>query len=166
MANLLKNGTKSAKYLLRNLSFHLANLRINKISKLTFQDITKKPTYAENRMVENRNVIPAFPRADAVANFRLISSHDCLVAHLYRLSIYPSPMCVLCKEGNSIINYDRLPDCTVLNSGNTQSLVILHRDARRWMEFPKCLSSKYYYYITLNLFLLGSLTLPEISTEK
>jgi len=74
-------------------------------------------------MVENRNVIPDFPRGGAVASFRLLSSHDCLVAHLYRLSIYSSQMCVLCKEGNSIMNQDHPPDCTVFNSGNTQSLV-------------------------------------------
>jgi hypothetical protein len=44
---------------------------------------------------------------------------DCLAAHVDRLSIYPSPLCILCKENNSKPNQDNLPDCTVLNSENT-----------------------------------------------
>lgn len=67
-------------------------------------------------MVENRSVIPDFPRGDAVTSFWLINNHECLVAHLYILSIYSSPMCVLCKEGNSIMNQNHLPDCTIFNS--------------------------------------------------
>lgn len=70
---------------------------------------------------------------------------DCLAAHIYRLSIYLSPLCVLCKENNSVTDQDNLPDCTVLNSGNThfQNYTGLLED--EW-NCPKCLSSKYYYY--------------------
>lgn len=67
--------------------------------------------------------------------FMCITGHDCPVAHSYRLSIYPTPRCVSCKE-----DQDHVPDCTVLNFGNTQSLVTLHWEARRQIEFPKCLS--------------------------
>lgn len=55
-------------------------------------------------MVENRNIIPNFPRGDAVANFQLIIGHECFAVHLYGPSVYPSLMCVLCKEGNYIMN--------------------------------------------------------------
>jgi hypothetical protein len=45
-----------------------------------------------------------FPRGDAVATSELITGHDCLVAHFYWLSIYPS---------NITMNADHFPDCTV-----------------------------------------------------
>jgi hypothetical protein len=85
-------------------------------------------------MVKNKNIIPDFPKGDAVATFQLITSHDFSAAHLHKLLIYPSPMCVLCKE-NFIINQDYLPNCRVLNPGNNQPIVELHGDARRRMEF-------------------------------
>jgi len=55
-------------------------------------------------MVGNRNIIPNFQRGDAVANFQLIIGHDHFAAHLYGLSVYLSLLCVLCKEGNYIMN--------------------------------------------------------------
>jgi hypothetical protein len=70
-----------------------------------------------------------------VATFRLITGDDYLVPHLYRLSLYPSPMCVLCREENSIMNQDHILKCTVLNTENTLSIVKLYWDARRRMEF-------------------------------
>jgi hypothetical protein len=58
-------------------------------------------------------MIPDFPRGDAVATFQLITGHDCLEAHLHRLSVYASPVCVcaLCKEDDSVMNQDHLPKC-------------------------------------------------------
>jgi hypothetical protein len=50
-------------------------------------------------MAENRNIIPDFPRGHAVAT----NHWPWLSSDSHRLSIYPSPKCVLCKEGNSII---------------------------------------------------------------
>jgi hypothetical protein len=45
---------------------------------------------------------------DAMAIFRLITGHDYFAAHLYRLLLYLSPVCVLCREENSIMNQDHL----------------------------------------------------------
>jgi hypothetical protein len=70
-----------------------------------------------------------------VATFRLITGHDCLAANLYKLSLYPSPMCVLCREENSVMNQDHLLKCTDLNTGNTPPIAKLYWDARRRMEF-------------------------------
>jgi hypothetical protein len=39
------------------------------------------------------NIIPDFPRGDAVATFHLITGCIHLVAHLHRLSVYPLPVC-------------------------------------------------------------------------
>jgi hypothetical protein len=89
-------------------------------------------------MVENRNIIPDFPRGQAIVNFPLIIGHEYLATHLYRLSICLLPvMCVLCNECQYVMNQDHLPGCTPLNSGNIQLLVKLHWDARRRMKFPQ-----------------------------
>jgi hypothetical protein len=63
--------------------------------------------------------------------FRLITGHDCSAAHLYKLSLYPSPICVLCTGENSIMNQDHLLKCTVLNTENTPSIATLYWGARR-----------------------------------
>jgi hypothetical protein len=70
-----------------------------------------------DEIVKNRNMIPDFPRGDAVANFRLITGHDCLAAHLQRLLIYSSPMCILCNEEKSIMNKDHLKNVLFLILG-------------------------------------------------
>jgi hypothetical protein len=69
-----------------------------------------------------------------VVTFHLITGHDSLAAHLHRLSSYPSPVCVLCSEENSISNKDHLKECTILNTENI--IVKIYWDARRQMEFP------------------------------
>ena len=54
----------------------------------------------------------------AVAMFHLVTRHDCLAAHLYKLSIYASPKCVICNIEDSIMNRDHLQKCPVLNIEN------------------------------------------------
>jgi hypothetical protein len=44
--------------------------------------------------------------------FWLITGCDCLAAHLHRLSIFLSPICILCKKENSIMNHYHLPNCS------------------------------------------------------
>jgi len=39
-------------------------------------------------MVENKNIISDFLIGHIVENLQLITGHNCLAAHLYRLSIY------------------------------------------------------------------------------
>jgi hypothetical protein len=87
------------------------------------------------KIVKNRNIVPDFPRGDAVEAFRLITGHDGLAAHLYRLSLYPSAMCVLYRKKNSVMNLDHLLKCTVLNTENTPSIAKLYWDVRRRTEF-------------------------------
>jgi hypothetical protein len=60
------------------------------------------------KMGRNRNVIPDFA-GDGSGNLQLMTAHDCLVAHLYRLSVYPSPLCVLCIDDKAIMNQDIFP---------------------------------------------------------
>jgi hypothetical protein len=70
-----------------------------------------------------------------VVTFQLITGHDYLATHLYRLLLYLSPVRVLCREENSVMNQDHLLKCTVLNTENTPSIAKLYWDARRRMEF-------------------------------
>lgn len=48
-------------------------------------------------MVKYKNIIPHIPREDAVADFWLISYHDCLVAHIENAKL-STPKCVLCTD--------------------------------------------------------------------
>jgi hypothetical protein len=135
---LAKKGTKTNQTSVCKLIFHSAKLKIKRciqVDLLEYYTIQSQHK-SWGKIVENRNIIPDFPRGDAVAIFLLITSHDCLVAHLYRLSLYSSSVCVLCREENSIMNQDHhLLKCTVLNTENTTSIAKLYWDARRQMEF-------------------------------
>jgi hypothetical protein len=46
-------------------------------------------------MAKNRGTITDFPKGDGAATSCLIADHECLVAHLHRLSIYPSQIPVM-----------------------------------------------------------------------
>jgi hypothetical protein len=85
-----------------------------------------------------------------MATFCLITGHDCFVAYSHRLLIYPSPVCVLCSEQNSLTNKDHLKKCIVLNTEN--NIVKTYRDARRRIEFlqvPEHIRYHYYYIMVL-----------------
>ncbi|GFS63392.1 hypothetical protein TNCV_2309081 [Trichonephila clavipes] len=43
--------------------------------------------------------VPGPPRNSAVAHFRLLTSHDCLRSHVYRIGAANSPDCLLCDSG-------------------------------------------------------------------
>ncbi|GFY35426.1 uncharacterized protein TNCV_195191 [Trichonephila clavipes] len=61
--------------------------------------------------------IPSFPRAAAVAKFRLLTGHDCLCAHLFRFNLVTSPICVLCDTGQDM-TAAHLDECSALNDLN------------------------------------------------
>jgi hypothetical protein len=110
---LEKEGTKISQTSACKLIFHSAMLSIKSSIQVDLSEYyairsQRKSWY---KRVKNRNVIPDFPTGTAVATFRLIIDHVCLVAHLHRLSIYPSPVCVLCREDNFIMNQYHLPEC-------------------------------------------------------
>ncbi|GFW92288.1 uncharacterized protein TNCV_3541741 [Trichonephila clavipes] len=57
------------------------------------------------------------PRA-AVAEFRLLTGHDCLCAHLYRFNLSDSPICVLCAPGQ-VMGHSHLDVCSALKRVGT-----------------------------------------------
>jgi hypothetical protein len=130
---LAKKGTKISQTSVCKLTFHSAKLKIKRGIQVELSEYYTIQSQHKSwgKIVENRDIVPDFPRRDAVATFRLIIGHDCLVAHLYTLSLYPSPVCVLCREKNSVMNQDHLLKCTVLNTENTPSIEKLYWDARR-----------------------------------
>ena len=80
------------------------------------------------------HIITAFPTWDAVATFQLMASYIYLAAHLYILLLYPSIVCVLCKESKYTMDQGHFPNCTVLCPGNTSSTVKLYWNDSRQME--------------------------------
>ncbi|GFV92757.1 uncharacterized protein TNCV_1376071 [Trichonephila clavipes] len=67
------------------------------------------------RMLVKLNCVLDFPRAAAVAEFRLLTGNDCLCAHLYRFNLTDFPFCVLCASGQ-VMDASHLDVCSVLQS--------------------------------------------------
>jgi hypothetical protein len=118
---LAKKGTKISQTSACKLTFHSAKLKIKGGIQVNLSEYYTIQSQHKSwgKIVDNRNIVPDFPRRDVVATFRLITGHDYLAAHLYRLLLYLSPMYVLCRKENSLMNQDHLLKCTVLNAENT-----------------------------------------------
>ncbi|XP_054711176.1 uncharacterized protein LOC129220773 [Uloborus diversus] len=91
---------------------------------------------------EQRTRLSFLPRALGVASFRNITGHDYLQAHLYKINLADSPLCVLC-EGTSTMTAEHLYRCSSLhdihNCDDFQALTpfeatsLLYWTARRLM---------------------------------
>jgi len=71
----------------------------------------------------SRNIIPGFPEKQQWQAFGWLSS--AMSSRSFKVSIYQSHMCVLCRECNSIMNHDPLPGCTVLQSQDSTNCKII-----------------------------------------
>lgn len=89
----MKKGTRISKTSLFNPP-HSAKLRVKRNIQADFARYyaTENQHKPWKKMVENRNIIPGFLIGHIVGNFQLIAGHNCLAAHLYRLSIYWFPV--------------------------------------------------------------------------
>ena len=59
--------------------------------------------------------ISDWPRRKAVAEFRMLTEHDCLRKHLHPICIYNSPLCCLCNQ-DVIMDADHLKTCIALKA--------------------------------------------------
>ncbi|GFV26573.1 hypothetical protein TNCV_2102381 [Trichonephila clavipes] len=66
---------------------------------------------------ENPSWVPEAPRKGAVARLRLLTEHDCVRSHLYRIGIADSPDCILCDSGQPMVT-ERLDVCPTLKGFN------------------------------------------------
>ena len=57
--------------------------------------------------------VPDLPRKSSVAMFRLITGHDCLSGHLFKIGLVTSPQCVLCNKSD-VMNMNHLTVCEKL----------------------------------------------------
>jgi len=107
-----------------NVLFYSTKLRIkiNVEADLSRYCVTESWHKPWDKMIANKNIIPDVPRGDVVANFRLITSNGYLVT----CDLLPPFIQVLCREDNATFNIDMLQNCTILNSGNTPSIVKLY----------------------------------------
>ncbi|GFU66139.1 hypothetical protein TNCV_2858121 [Trichonephila clavipes] len=55
----------------------------------------------KNRKILNKDLswVSGAPRKAAIVHFRLLTVHDCLRSHLYRIGIANSPDCILVTLG-------------------------------------------------------------------
>jgi ribonuclease HI len=95
---LAKKGTKISQTSACKLTFHSAKLKIKRGTQIDLSEYYAIQSQHKSwgKIVENSNIVPYFPRGDAMATFQLITGHDCLVVHLYKLLLYPSsPVCLV-----------------------------------------------------------------------
>ncbi|GFV80799.1 uncharacterized protein LOC103524116 [Trichonephila clavipes] len=86
----LPTPLRNAKRLLRD------KLRQKRISTLT--DLAVGKSWSCLVDGQRRVQFSALPRVDGVACFRIITGHDYLQAHLFKISLDDSPLCNLCKS--------------------------------------------------------------------
>lgn len=74
--------------------------------------------------------IPDLPRSSAVASFRLLTGHDCLNAHLYKIRLKDSPACCFCDSGH-LMDSRHIDVCPALKDFNC--IIQKYWEARRLM---------------------------------
>ena len=134
--SLAKKGTTILQKPTSILSFHSAKLIINKIIKTQTQEKLKSDSTSKPwSILFDKSSVPEGPRQEAVAIFRLITGHDCLAAHLHKISIFNSPKCVLCNEEDSVMDKNHLQMCSSLKTiPDLDNLSKLYWEARKRME--------------------------------
>lgn len=117
---LAKKGTTIKQKSQFNFSYSsIKRLITRKFSHSYLQEIaTNSKDKKWITLLSNPDIIPQTPRKTAVAAFRLLTNHDCLASHLYRIGISAAPLCVLCKDPAEM-NEDHLKTCEALRSEET-----------------------------------------------
>ncbi|GFW69550.1 gag-Pol polyprotein [Trichonephila clavipes] len=95
---------RNAKRLLRD------KLRQKTIYSLTDQAVGKSWSCLLDG--QRRAQLSALPRVEDVACFRIITGHDYLQAHLFKIGLADSPLCPLCKSVP--MTWEHLFDCPAL----------------------------------------------------
>ncbi|XP_054716160.1 uncharacterized protein LOC129225673 [Uloborus diversus] len=81
---------------LRNAKRHLrSNIRLKRISSL--RGIASGKSWACLLEDQTRLQLSLLPRVEGVTSFRLITGHDYLQAHLFKIGLASSPLCPLCE---------------------------------------------------------------------
>ncbi|GFT29178.1 UDP-glucose:glycoprotein glucosyltransferase 1 [Trichonephila clavipes] len=81
-----------------------------RISTLT--DLTGGKSWSCLLDGQRRTQLSALPRVKGVACFRIITGHDCLQVHLFKIGLADSPLCPFCKS--MPMTGEHLSDCPVL----------------------------------------------------
>nr|XP_015922018.1 uncharacterized protein LOC107450679 [Parasteatoda tepidariorum] len=116
MADMLaKRGAAVLQKLKTEASLH----SIKQLTSLTYQKTFKnfatracdgKPWSV---LLTNSTFIPDHSRSVAVAVFWLLTGHDCLQNHLFRIGLADSPLCVICDSGRPM-TAEHLDECEAL----------------------------------------------------
>ncbi|GFU40550.1 putative gag-pol polyprotein [Trichonephila clavipes] len=95
---------RNAKRLLRD------KLRQKRISTLT--DLIVGKSWSCLLDGQRRAQLPALPRVEVVTCFRILTGHDYLQVHLFKIGLADSPLCPLCKSVP--MTGEHLSDCPAL----------------------------------------------------
>ncbi|GFS63309.1 uncharacterized protein LOC103524116 [Trichonephila clavipes] len=112
---LAKKGTGILQNFRRDLTLHSAKLEIKRIFRESFRLTAFRVARDKpwSTLCKKSHGIPSFPRAAAVAKFRLLTGQDCLRAHLFHFNLVISPICVLC-DNEQDMTAAHLDECSAL----------------------------------------------------
>lgn len=131
---LAKKGTKIVNTSNHNISFNSAKLHIKRKFKDEIHLHHQKTCEGKKwSPLLTPGIIPNQPRKETVATFRILTGHDLLAAHLHRLSILQSPVCIFCNEENSVMDWDHILKCCALQDFEYKTVGDLYWEVRRRM---------------------------------
>ena len=112
--DLQKKGTEILQTSMAEMPYYTAASMIHQIiynnHYTTIQETNLDSTW-KNKITP----ISDCPRRKAVAEFRMLTGHDCLRKHLHRIGIYNTPLCCLCNQ-DVIMDVDHLKTCIALKA--------------------------------------------------
>ncbi|XP_042901566.1 uncharacterized protein [Parasteatoda tepidariorum] len=115
-----RKGTQILQPSFSGLSYHSMKLHIKNIMKMNALADLRESIRNKNWRETDIKAVPGKPRRDAVATFRLLTGHDCLGKHLYRIGIYDHPQCQLCGSG-APMNREHLHCCKRLHGLDSET---------------------------------------------
>lgn len=126
---LAKKGAGVLQLVNDNIPFSTLKRQIKRMVSSRYQEELSHRIASKDWRILRSIIIPDAPRDEAVASFRLITGHDCLAAHLFRIGVLPDPNCTLC--GDDFMDGFHILHCRALR-GST--LVERYWEARNRMR--------------------------------
>ena len=114
-----KDKLKKYVHVMLNLSLHSQYKHFKPIKSIFIAKYDKQLNSSEKFNWKDFQTklpsVPDLPRKSLVAMFRLITGHDCLSGHLFKIGLVTSPQWVLCNKSD-VMNINHLTVCEKLKS--------------------------------------------------
>jgi ribonuclease HI len=127
---LARKGSRLLQSRCSVISYHSIKLYIKQIMAKNFKLQLLDRLQTKRWRVDDLLTIPNGPRREAVAQFRLLTGHDCMGEHLHRIGIFDKPNCPLCNMAEPM-NRAHLHRCMSLHGDSETALYWRARELLR-----------------------------------